>query len=39
MNFFSAPNHDSSNNSIDDCGGLELWCEEVEDILILCLGF
>ena len=39
MNFFSTPNHDSSDNSVDDCGGVELRCEEEEDILILCLGF
>ncbi|KAL4636497.1 hypothetical protein ACB092_03G013300 [Castanea dentata] len=37
MNFFSTPNHDSSNNSINDYGGVELRCEEEEDILILCL--
>ena len=38
MNFFWAPNHDSSNNSVDECGELELRCEEEEeeDILILC---
>ena len=40
MNSFSTPNHDSSNNSVDDYGGVELRCEEEEeDILILCLGF
>ena len=36
MNFFWAPNHDSSNNSVDECGELQLRCEEEEDILILC---
>ena len=37
MNSFSTPNHDSSNNSVDECGELQLRCEEEEeDILILC---